>query len=227
MAITAKYSKSDASNPAPAASPAPTASPAVAAPSPSTAAAGGHAYLSHFQPTIPGELDAPIARFRLIGCGYYAIHRCSGQVCGKADSRFSRKRSCSPWPTGMAGRCFCRCTRRSSRAAASLRSRFSNICSSRPASLSSLSDGAIADTGLKAWKKLRNAAAHGDWSSRRSNYQEWIEQIGAVRTLFHQLIFRLIGYTGTYTDYGTRGYLLGRYPPGNTAGVSPSSDGAG
>ena len=90
-----------------------------------------------------------------------------------------------------------------------------------------LSLGAISKAGLDAWKKLRNAANHGEWSSRRSNYQEWIEQIGAVRTLFHQLIFRLIGYTGTYTDYGTRGYLLGRYPPGNTAGVSPSSDGAG
>ena len=89
-----------------------------------------------------------------------------------------------------------------------------------------LSEGATSDIGLKAWKELRNAATHGDWSGLRSNYQKWMDLIGAVRTLFHQIIFRLIGYTGTYTDYGTHGYPLRKHPPNPATGPSPSPDGA-
>ena len=72
--------------------------------------------------------------------------------------------------------------------------------------------GAISEEGVEAWKKLRNAATHGDWSALRGDRQGWCDRIGAVTTLFHQLIFHLINYKGCHTDYGTHGYPLVRYP---------------
>lgn len=84
---------------------------------------------------------------------------------------------------------------------------------------------AITRAGMDAWEKLRNAATHGDWSALRNDYQKWGDLIGAVRTLFHQLVFKIIGYEGTYTDYGTHGYPLLEYPPKPATGPSPSADG--
>ena len=89
-----------------------------------------------------------------------------------------------------------------------------------------LSANAITDAGREAWKELRNPAAHGDWPELRQNHQRWADWIGAVRTLFHQLIFHLIGYKGTYTDYGTPGYPLGAYPPSPATGAVPDAPGA-
>ncbi len=44
-----------------------------------------------------------------------------------------------------------------------------------------------------------------------------------VVTLFYQLIFNLIGYTGQHTDYGTRGYPLKVYPLGPPADAASAS----
>ena len=89
-----------------------------------------------------------------------------------------------------------------------------------------VSEGVVSQNGVEAWKKLRNAATHGDWSQLRQNRQHWADLTGAVSTLFHQLIFHLIGYKGAYTDYGTHGYPLRKYPPNPATGPSPSPDGA-
>ena len=78
--------------------------------------------------------------------------------------------------------------------------------------------GAVSEPGTRLWKKLRDQAAHGDWSKLHDSLQAHIDQMGAVRTLFYQLIFHLIGYTGLQTDYGTHGYpiLFGTGCAGNS-----------
>ena len=73
--------------------------------------------------------------------------------------------------------------------------------------------GAVSEVNAKAWKKLRNAAAHGDWSGLQRNPQRWFDRLGAIRTLFHEIVFHIIGYTGPYTDYGQQGYPSRTYPP--------------
>lgn len=73
--------------------------------------------------------------------------------------------------------------------------------------------GVVSERDTKAWKNLRNQAAHGDWSTLHDNLQGHLDRMGAVRTLFYQLIFHLIGYSGHQTDYGTHGYPPVQYPP--------------
>ncbi len=89
-----------------------------------------------------------------------------------------------------------------------------------------VSEGVISQNGVEAWKKLRNAGTHGDWSQLGQNHRHWADLTSAVSTLLHQLIFHLIGYKGAYTDYGTHGYPLRKYPPNPATGPSPSPDGA-
>ncbi len=84
--------------------------------------------------------------------------------------------------------------------------------------------GAVSENGVKAWKKLRNAAAHGDWREFRSDNQGGVDQIGAVATLFHQLIFHRIDYRGMYTDYGTHRWPSVQYPPARDPLSAPAGD---
>jgi hypothetical protein len=62
----------------------------------------------------------------------------------------------------------------------------------------------ITDDQLEAWETLRHVAAHG------REYQlpprEVLELTEKLRVLMSRLVFEGIGYTGTYTDYGTRGW---------------------
>lgn len=65
-------------------------------------------------------------------------------------------------------------------------------------------------TLVRTYLKLRNKSAHGvgiDWAK----VQSYLNQCGAVLVLFYQLIFLRIGYTGSYTDYGTNGYPLKKF----------------
>jgi hypothetical protein len=72
--------------------------------------------------------------------------------------------------------------------------------------------GIVSKSGVEAWTKLRNSIAHGDWK-RFEDMQNLIDHINRVRVLFFQLIFGIIGYKGSQTDYGTRDYPLVPYPP--------------
>ncbi len=63
----------------------------------------------------------------------------------------------------------------------------------------------VTDDEFRAWKRLRNKTAHGDRSDRLPS-QEELSQIGIVTTLMYKLVFQAIGYSGKYTDYGTRGF---------------------
>jgi hypothetical protein len=52
------------------------------------------------------------------------------------------------------------------------------------------------------WSKLRNSSAHPE-RAFFEDYKEAIDAFDTVLTLFYKLIFRRIGYSGKYTDYGT------------------------
>jgi hypothetical protein len=73
--------------------------------------------------------------------------------------------------------------------------------------------GIIADVHRRAWKKLRNAAAHGNMGGYDDNFQELLDDSGKVFVLFNQLIFHLIRYSGRQSDYGTSGWPDIDYPP--------------
>ena len=85
-----------------------------------------------------------------------------------------------------------------------------------------LSEGVVSDEGVRAWKGLRNSAAHGDWSGARDDLQGFLDRTGKARVLFFQLVFHLVGYRGPQTDYGTHGYPEIPFPP-----VRPSANGPG
>ncbi|MGC8560244.1 MAG: hypothetical protein ACP5O1_06140 [Phycisphaerae bacterium] len=72
--------------------------------------------------------------------------------------------------------------------------------------------GAVSGANVDAWRELRNAAAHGDWSGLQHDQQGWFDRLGAVRTLFHEIVFHIIGYQGQYTDYGQVGFPLLDHP---------------
>jgi hypothetical protein len=55
------------------------------------------------------------------------------------------------------------------------------------------------------YEKLRNKSAHGT-TIPEENFQLFLDQCNAALTLFYQLIFLRIGYTGKYTAYAARDY---------------------
>jgi hypothetical protein len=75
-------------------------------------------------------------------------------------------------------------------------------------------EGSVSKSGMDAWILLRNPVAHGDWK-RFEDVQALIDAANKVRLLLYQLTFKLIGFSGQHTDYGTRGFPLMDYPPRN------------
>jgi hypothetical protein len=67
--------------------------------------------------------------------------------------------------------------------------------------------GAIDKEDIQLWKELRHPAAHAD-SREGRDLQKFVDKCQAVTTLLYQLIFKVIGYEGVYTDYSTY-----HYPP--------------
>lgn len=64
--------------------------------------------------------------------------------------------------------------------------------------------GFIEQTHVVAWKKLRNAAAHGEDLGNHENLQVNLDLYHRCLGLFYRLIFIVIGYRGAYVDYSTR-----------------------
>lgn len=77
-------------------------------------------------------------------------------------------------------------------------------------------DGCATNEYVGAWKKLRDRQAHptinnmADASANR--FQERFDLINMTTTLMYQIIFHIVGYVGSYSDYGTRGYPTKQYP---------------
>jgi len=69
------------------------------------------------------------------------------------------------------------------------------------------SEGVISEDHFEAWKKLRNAAVHGDVLEYDDTaLQKHLDRFHVCLDLYYRLVFLLIGYQGRHTDYGTRGW---------------------
>ncbi|HEX5422023.1 MAG TPA: hypothetical protein VFW94_00620 [Candidatus Acidoferrales bacterium] len=73
--------------------------------------------------------------------------------------------------------------------------------------------GFISDADVRAWSKLRNAAAHPD-ELDPSITQKSLALIEHVTTVMYKLVFAAIGYEGAYTDYSTRGWPTQQFSTG-------------
>ncbi|WP_347258223.1 hypothetical protein [Methylocaldum sp.] len=65
--------------------------------------------------------------------------------------------------------------------------------------------GVIDGELIKTYGELRNKMAHGAHDPD-ADIQDFFNQTNTVLVLFYQLVFLLMGYVGSYTDYGEYGY---------------------
>jgi hypothetical protein len=66
--------------------------------------------------------------------------------------------------------------------------------------------GVIDEADIKAWKSIRNAAAHGGLKVDPTKVQSLLAQVDRLVTMIYKLVFFRIGYQGVYTDYAARGW---------------------
>jgi hypothetical protein len=77
-------------------------------------------------------------------------------------------------------------------------------------------EGKVDRAQIAAWQELRNKQVHpvpaklADIASR--DYQRPFDLIHQTTVLMYHVVFQLIGYEGTYTDYATHGYPNRDYP---------------
>lgn len=69
--------------------------------------------------------------------------------------------------------------------------------------------GEIRESLAKTWGILRNAHAHAD-SQDPEKIAELLKECQIVRTLLNELVFIVIGYEGSYTDYSTEDWPIRR-----------------
>ncbi|HQL73851.1 MAG: hypothetical protein BWX88_03588 [Planctomycetes bacterium ADurb.Bin126] len=65
--------------------------------------------------------------------------------------------------------------------------------------------GVIREELVRRWKRLRNRTVHANMVADMP-LQQLLNEMDAVRTLIHELVFLLIGYKGRYTDYSVEGW---------------------
>ena len=66
--------------------------------------------------------------------------------------------------------------------------------------------GVISKEDIKAWKSIRNAAAHGGLEVDPSELQSLLERVYRLVAMVYKLAFFRIGYQGVYMDFSTRGW---------------------
>lgn len=69
-------------------------------------------------------------------------------------------------------------------------------------------ESAITQEEIRAWKSLRNSAAHGALHISEERLQKSLDQIYCAATLLYKLIFLAIGYRGTFLNYSIPGWPL-------------------
>lgn len=70
--------------------------------------------------------------------------------------------------------------------------------------------GAVDRSSVDTWHKVRNAVAHGSYTSLGSP-EQLLYQCEEVVSLAYQLVFRAISYTGPYIHFGQAGWRLSSY----------------
>lgn len=75
--------------------------------------------------------------------------------------------------------------------------------------------GGTTETHVRAWRDLRNRNVHptGKIDVAPLDYQRLIDDLHAVSVLLYHIVFYIIGYKGSYTDYGAHGFPKAEYPP--------------
>jgi hypothetical protein len=71
--------------------------------------------------------------------------------------------------------------------------------------------GVITKQQFDAWQKLRNRSAH-EYQMLRGNPNQLRELLPLVQVLFYRLVFHIIGYRGSYTDYSSPQWPTREYP---------------
>ena len=70
-----------------------------------------------------------------------------------------------------------------------------------------LAKGDVVDQeDIKAWKFIRNKAAHGALTVDPSAVQCLLDRFNRLVVMAYKLVFFRISYQGLYTDYATRGW---------------------
>lgn len=73
------------------------------------------------------------------------------------------------------------------------------------------SAGVISKEDIKAWKSIRNAAAHGGLEVDPTQVQSLIESVYRLVAMVYKLAFVRIGYQGAYLDFSSRGWPLAQF----------------
>ena len=68
----------------------------------------------------------------------------------------------------------------------------------------------VYEAHIKAWNDLRHASAHGVMPGS-DDIQTLVDLCGGVTVLMNHLVFRAVGYEGTYRDYSVHGWPKKRY----------------
>jgi hypothetical protein len=71
--------------------------------------------------------------------------------------------------------------------------------------------GALTEAEVKAWKALRNTAAHGGVEIKDGKLQQCIDRVHLVVTMIYKLAFLKIGYVGKYSDFGVNKWPTADY----------------
>jgi hypothetical protein len=66
-------------------------------------------------------------------------------------------------------------------------------------------DKAVYKTHIKAWNDLRHASAHGV-TPGSDDIQAFVDLCDCVQVLMYHLIFKAVGYEGSYRDYSVHGW---------------------
>lgn len=71
--------------------------------------------------------------------------------------------------------------------------------------------GVIDEEDIKAWKAIRNAAAHGGLKVDLSSLKNALAQVNRLVAMTYKLVFLRIGYQGKYVDYATSGWPTAQF----------------
>lgn len=71
--------------------------------------------------------------------------------------------------------------------------------------------GALEEEDRKAWKRLRNASAHGTFEIDPEEMQRLLDDVFRLTTIIYKLVFLRIGYCGKYSNRAARGWRVDRF----------------
>lgn len=71
--------------------------------------------------------------------------------------------------------------------------------------------GALEEEDRKAWKRLRNASAHGTFEVDPEGMQHLFDDVFRLTTIIYKLVFLQIGYCGKYSNRAARGWRVDQF----------------